>query len=353
MRRSRSDCRTRSAGSRTRRAKSRSFPARQRATVRFRQFEYFLPAPRRAMLGVNIGGAEPSGGGVRVDSVSPGGPAAEAGVKAGDVIVAIEAQPVTTGRELVRAMEAIEPGEKVELGLKRDGKPLKLAVEPRPLDRHVHRGHARLCRPCLQCRHCRASRRCRSTREMHWLLGGWGDAEFVTLTPRLGRYFGADKGVLVARAPEDASIGLQDGDVIVSIGGREPQNGPHAMRILRSYQPGESVELRILRDRRPQTLSAKVPERAAARRPAPGAPPRRRRPRCRLSACARFRRELSTAGAVLVCAAHAPRRLLLCAAAGTDRRPAAAAARREPAARARRCDGRDPRPRVSTTWAGC
>ncbi len=31
--------------------------------------------------------------------------------------------------------------------------------------------------------------------------------------------------------------------MIVSIGGREPQDGPHAMRILRSYQPGESVEL--------------------------------------------------------------------------------------------------------------
>jgi hypothetical protein len=118
-----------------------------------------------------------------------------------------------------------------------------------------------------------------------WLLGGWGDAEFVTLTPRLGRYFGADRGVLVARAPDDASLGLQDGDVIVSIGGREPQNGPHAMRILRSYQPGESVELKILRDRRPQSLSAKVPEHAtrdvmrwvtppkAPRPPRPPAPP--------------------------------------------------------------------------------
>ena len=27
----------------------------------FRQFEYFVPGPRRAMLGVNLGGAEPSG----------------------------------------------------------------------------------------------------------------------------------------------------------------------------------------------------------------------------------------------------------------------------------------------------
>jgi len=62
----------------------------------------------------------------------------------------------------------------------------------------------------------------------------------------------------------------------VAIGGREPQDGPHAMRILRSYQPGESVELEILRDRRGQTLSAKIPERATRnvmRRVTPPKPP--------------------------------------------------------------------------------
>ena len=73
---------------------------------------------------------------------------------------------------------------------------------------------------------------------------------------------------------EDASLGLKDGDVIVAIGGREPQNGRHAMRILRSYQPGESVDLKLLRDRKPQALSVKIPERSGRefRRPAP--PPR-------------------------------------------------------------------------------
>jgi S1-C subfamily serine protease len=239
----------------------------------FRQFEYFLPGPRRAMLGVNLGGVEPNGGGVRVESVSPGGPAEEAGVKAGDVIVAIEAKPVTTGRELVRAMEAIEPGEKVQLGLKRDGKPVKLAVEARELDRVFFAGTPALPGlPAMPVMH-------EFEGDMHWLLGGWSDAELVTLTPDLGRYFGADKGVLVARAPGEASFGLEDGDVIVSIGGREPQSGTHAMRILRSYQPGESVELKILRDRRAQTLNAKVPERAKrdvlrfAAPPKPPAPP--------------------------------------------------------------------------------
>jgi S1-C subfamily serine protease len=226
------------------------------------QFDVFVPGPRRAVLGVNLGGAEPNGGGVRVDGVSPGGAAEAAGVKPGDVIVAIGPKPVTTGRELVHAMESVEPGEKVELGIRRDGRPVRLAVEARAVDRSLIAGSpAIVTLPALPALpHVEGVP---LLGDMHWLLGGWGDAEFVTLTPDLGRYFGAEKGVLVARAPGDASLGLKDGDVIVSIGGREPQNGPHAMRILRSYQPGESVELRILRDRRAQTLSARIPERAS------------------------------------------------------------------------------------------
>jgi S1-C subfamily serine protease len=241
-----------------------------------REFEFLLPGRRRAMLGVNLGGAEPSGGGVRVESVSPGGPAAEAGVKAGDVIVAIQAKPVATGHGVVRAMESVEAGDKVELSLKRDGKPIKLTVEARPFDRALFVGAPG--GPLLHALPALRALEGLPHGGMHWLLEGWGDAEFVTLTPALGRYFGTEKGVLVARAPEEADFGLQDGDVILAIGGREPQSGSHAMRILRSYQPGESVELRILRDRRPQTLTATVPDRdvlrlAPPRVPAPPPPP--------------------------------------------------------------------------------
>jgi predicted metalloprotease with PDZ domain len=250
-----------------------------------RLLESFAGGPRRAMLGVNIDGSEPNGGGVRVGNVSPGGPAAEAGVKAGDVIVSVQSKPVATGRELVRVMETVKPGEKVELGLKRDGKPLKLAVEARPVDNlffaAVPGVPAIPSIPALPPLPAIAA--LAGDGDLHWLLEDWGDAEFVTMTPGLGRYFGADKGVLVARAPEDASLGLKDGDVIVAIGGREPQNGLHAMRILRSYQPGEPVELKILRDHRAQTLTAKIPEReqrGVMRRvlPPPPAPPAPRAP---------------------------------------------------------------------------
>ena len=228
-----------------------------------REFQMLLPPPRRAMLGVNLGGTEPNGSGVRVNGVSPGGAAAEAGVKAEDVIVAIDAKPVATDRDLVTAMKDVEPGQKVALDLRRGGKPVKITVVARPMDPVFFAGPTMVASgipgpqplppmPPME--------GMTFARGHHWLLDGWSDAEFVEVTPALGRYFGTDKGVLVARAPSDGSLGLQDGDVIVAIGGREPQNGPHAMRILRSYQPGESVEIRVLRDRKSQTLKATVPE---------------------------------------------------------------------------------------------
>lgn len=244
-----------------------------------RGFELAVGNPRRAMLGVILGPAEPNGG-VRVESVSPGGPAAEAGVRPGDVIVAVQARPVATGRELVRAMESIQPGEKVPLRLQRGGRPVEVWVEARGLDHPLFFNAPGGSWPSGLT----APLALAFESGDHWLLAGWGNAELVTLTPGLGRYFGAEKGVLVARAPGDAMPGLQDGDVILSIGGREPQSGSHAMRILRSYQPGEQVEFRILRDRRQQTLFAKIPDRAsdvlrdspmprAPRPPAPPAPP--------------------------------------------------------------------------------
>ncbi|MFZ2507264.1 MAG: PDZ domain-containing protein [Steroidobacteraceae bacterium] len=236
-------------------------------------FELLLPAPGRAVLGINLGSAETGDGGVRVNSVSPGGPAAEAGVKAGDLIVAIDAKPVGTGRDLVTAMKDVVPGQKVALNMRRDGKPVTVTVEARSMDqvfRH-RRGRMMGAMPPLHPPppgHPWPPLEAMPSGHGHsWLLDHWADAELVKVTPPLGRYFGADKGVLVARAPVDKALGLEDGDVIVSIGGREPQSGPHAMRILRSYQPGESIEIRILRDRKAQTLKATVPQESTARKP--------------------------------------------------------------------------------------
>lgn len=75
-----------------------------------------------------------------------------------------------------------------------------------------------------------------------------GTMELTTLTPQLGRYFGTDHGILVVRAPTHGVLKLQDGDVILSIGGRTPTSSSQAVRILTSYDPGEQIKLVILRE---------------------------------------------------------------------------------------------------------
>jgi len=93
----------------------------------------------------------------------------------------------------------------------------------------------------------------------------WGDLEVVSLNPDLGEYFGTKEGVLVVKAPADSSLPLKGGDVILSIGGRRPTSPSHAMRILRSYEPGETVALDIMRKQKRVTVSWKVPERGERR----------------------------------------------------------------------------------------
>jgi S1-C subfamily serine protease len=83
--------------------------------------------------------------------------------------------------------------------------------------------------------------------------------EFATLSERLGSYFGVKSGVLVVRAGNNPAFKLQDGDVILAIDGREPNSAQHAGRILRSYQPGEKLTIRVQRDRKAQNLEVTAP----------------------------------------------------------------------------------------------
>lgn len=90
-------------------------------------------------------------------------------------------------------------------------------------------------------------------------VGPVGTMELTTLTPRLGSYFGADHGVLVVRAPSHGVLKLQDGDVILAIGGRIPLNSSQAIRILTSYDPGEKIRLRILRQHHSIEMTVTMP----------------------------------------------------------------------------------------------
>ena len=92
------------------------------------------------------------------------------------------------------------------------------------------------------------------------VIGAFGSAELVPLTPKLGQYFGTEKGLLVVRAPADSRLKLEDGDVIVDIDGRIPSSPVHAFRILGSYQGGEKLTLNVLRQKKKMSFDITIPE---------------------------------------------------------------------------------------------
>jgi serine protease Do len=67
-------------------------------------------------------------GGVIVNQVTPGTPAAQAGLQAQDVIVSIDGKQIKDGDELVSIISAKHPGEKVKLGYLRDKKMMYATV---------------------------------------------------------------------------------------------------------------------------------------------------------------------------------------------------------------------------------
>jgi S1-C subfamily serine protease len=70
----------------------------------------------RAFLGVGVG--ETNGNGVLVGSVTASGAAANAGVKAGDVIVSVDGTPTSTTAALSALLATLKPGQKVSVVVK-------------------------------------------------------------------------------------------------------------------------------------------------------------------------------------------------------------------------------------------
>jgi S1-C subfamily serine protease len=231
----------------------------------------------RAVLGINVGDTL-STEGVSIDSVSPNGAAAKAGLKAGDIITALDGMSLKVDKDskdshehgetarrkgpvsaLIRHMRTVTPGEKVQVEYLRDGKKLETEVMTEELKapRFTYAIPAVPAVPAVP------PIEAMPGRPQAWevrAFPGMHDMELVTLTPKLGAYFGADKGVLVVRAPKAADFKLEEGDVIVDIDGRAPESGTHALRILRSYQPGEKISLSVLRNRKKMKLDASVPK---------------------------------------------------------------------------------------------
>src|SRR5579863_6725482 len=70
----------------------------------------------------------PSAVGALVSQVVEGSPAERAGIRTGDVITAVNGQPVKSNSELRNSIGLMRVGDRVDIGLVRDGKPLKVTA---------------------------------------------------------------------------------------------------------------------------------------------------------------------------------------------------------------------------------
>ena len=71
----------------------------------------------------------PSATGALIAGVLRGGPADRAGVKPGDILVSIDAKPVSTPTSMLNLVAALAPGNRVALRIRRNGKELELPLE--------------------------------------------------------------------------------------------------------------------------------------------------------------------------------------------------------------------------------
>ncbi|MGO9801863.1 MAG: Do family serine endopeptidase [Steroidobacteraceae bacterium] len=94
-------------------------------------------AVRRGQLGVSMYTVTPdiahslglpSAVGALVSRVVEGSPAEKAGVRVGDVITAVNGQPVKSNSDLRNAIGLLQVGDRVDIGLVREGRPLQLTA---------------------------------------------------------------------------------------------------------------------------------------------------------------------------------------------------------------------------------
>jgi len=202
--------------------------------------------------------------GAKVASVTPDGPADDAGIRAGDIITRFGNTRLggdEPTRKLVELAQELEPGDTVRVEYQRNGSRRNATLVAEDLGGSnfamtIPRMHIEQMMPALE-----------GMRDnFSMFVGGWPGLRLQELNEGLGEYFGTSEGLLVLEAPSDSTLPLRPGDVITSIDGRTPQSVGHAMRILGSYSEGESVKFEVMRKQQRQTLEWKVSERRAGSR---------------------------------------------------------------------------------------
>lgn len=210
--------------------------------------------------------------GAYVEALTPGSPAEEAGLQPGDIIVRFNGEPLASAKveadedesvptaRLMELAEDLKDGDKVSLEYRRGEQSHTVTVTAtRPVGPHfkmftLSEPHA------IEIPEVEVPDVGDIDVDVYTVGRPWRDMELVALNPELGEYFGTAEGILVVRTrKEEGALKLKGGDVILKIGDRTPTTPAQAMRILRSYEPGETMVLQVMRKRERLNISMQAP----------------------------------------------------------------------------------------------
>jgi serine protease Do len=202
----------------------------------------------RGFMGVAVGDLSPDlaqafalphgSKGALVQSVVPRGPAAKGGVEAGDVIVALNGQPIDSAGQLTRTVALVAPGAKVTLTVlrKNEKRQLSFAVAQRPEDEAVA-GRAE------------SPDESAAKADQSPKLG----VSLAPLTPELARQLGVSEdqqGVVVTEVVDGGPAqraNVRRGDVIVEVNRQAVKKPDEVAAIVGKMKEGEIALLRVRR----------------------------------------------------------------------------------------------------------
>lgn len=196
-------------------------------------------------LAQSFGLNEPRG--ALITTVEKDGPGGKAGLQAGDVVLAVNGTAVQQASDLPRLIGGIRPDSRVALDVWRDRKAIKLTVVTALLPEEDPQ-----------------------TAERAYQGNAQPDGEQMNrsgllvrvLPPQLAKRLGVPYGLQVMKAEGPADeAGIQEGDVIVGVAGRELSNARQLQEALAATPTGQALAMRILRQGQPLFV-ALTPEKA-------------------------------------------------------------------------------------------